>query len=101
MLKQNRLVPLPASAQQEAMCEFGPVLVGDFQFTRGFEMSFLAPPADIERWLQQSPGTRAVVPTTSLFRQRKFEVVPGGGASQAEVTVDDAQHRITIFIGQS
>ena len=55
-------------------------------------------PADIEHWLQQSPGTREVVPTPSSPSGRHFEIAPGGGAAQAEVTVDDARHRVSIHV---
>ena len=67
-------------------------------FTRGFHASFVAPAADIDQWLQQSPGTREASPTTPSLGLRHFEIAPGGGASHAEVTVDDIQHCVSIYV---
>jgi hypothetical protein len=52
----GRLAPLPATAQNFTITEEGNM------FTRSFRASFIAPVADVERWLRESPGTRAVAP---------------------------------------
>jgi hypothetical protein len=57
---------------------------------RAFRSSFTAPAPDIEQWLQQSPGTREAQPSTPSPGIRRFEIVPGGGAQHAEVTVGDS-----------
>ena len=97
-LECGRLAPIPVSAQEVAVFTSGATLASDRTFKRSVMMSFLAPPADIEHWLHQSPGTREVVPTTSPPLRRHFEVVPGAEAVLAEVTVDDAQHHVSIDI---
>ena len=67
-------------------------------FTRAFRASFVAPAADIEQWLQQSPGTREALPATPSPGVRHFEIAPGGGAQHAEATVDDTQHKVSIYV---
>ena len=91
-LTWGRLAPFPASAQQFVVSTQGSV------FTRAFRASFIAPAADIEKWLQQSPGTREASPETPSPRVRHFQIIPGGGAQHAEVTVDDTQHRVSIYV---
>ena len=101
MLKQVRLAPIPASAQQVAVITADATLASDRTFKSSVEMSFLAPPADIENWLRQSPGTSEAVPTTASPRKRCFKIVPDGLVGQAAVTVDDAQHFVTILVCQN
>lgn len=91
-LTWGRLAAFPASARQFS------ILVQGNAFTRGFRASFIAPPADIEQWLQQSPGTREAVPQTPRLGIRRFEIAPGGGAQHAEVTVDDKRHHVSIYV---
>ena len=67
-------------------------------FTREFRTFFVAPPEDIEDWLQSSPGTREAVVTTPSPGLRHFKIKPGGGAEFAEVTVDDTQHSVSICV---
>ncbi|EDY18645.1 hypothetical protein CfE428DRAFT_3682 [Chthoniobacter flavus Ellin428] len=67
-------------------------------FTRAFRVTFTAPPADIERWLQQSPGTLDVHATSPSTGIRHFQIEPGEGAEWAEVTVDDTKHRVDIYV---
>lgn len=55
-LTWGRLAPLPASAQQITISTEGSL------FSRAFRVSFIAPVADFERWLCESPGTRDVAP---------------------------------------
>jgi hypothetical protein len=88
----GRLAPFPQSAQQLTITAHGSM------FTREIRTSFIAPPADIEEWLQSSPGTREAVVTTPSPGVRHFKITPGGGAEFAEVTVDDTQHRVSIKV---
>jgi hypothetical protein len=92
ILTWGRLAPFPISAQQFSITTHGTM------FTRAFSASFIAPAADIEQWLQQSPGTREVVPTTPTPCVRHFQIAPGGGAQHAEVTVDDTKHQVSIYV---
>jgi hypothetical protein len=89
ILEWGRLAPFPTSAQQM------PITIHGSMFTREFRTSFVAPPEDIEEWLRRSPGTREAVVTTPAG-VRHFQITPGGGASFAEVTVDDMRHRVTV-----
>ena len=91
-LEWGRLAPLPGSASEFTM------MTGGSMFTREFRASFAAPAADIERWLEESPGTRAVRPTAPTTGVRHFEIAPGGGAQHAEVNVDDLRNRVSIFV---
>ena len=92
ILTWGRLAPFPASAQGLSISATGNM------FTRGFRCSFNAPAPDIEQWLQQSPGTRTVHPSSPSPGIRHFEIAPGGGAQWAEVTVDDTKHRVSIYV---
>ena len=67
-------------------------------FSRGFRVSFVAPAAEIDQWLQQSPGTREAIPSSPSPGTRHYRIAPGGGAQHAEVTVDDTQHRVSIYV---
>jgi hypothetical protein len=91
-LEWGRLAPFPPSAQQLAVSTHGSM------FTREFRLSFAALPQDIEEWLQRSPGTREAIVTTPSPGVRHFQITPGGGAEFAEVTVDDAEHRVFIRV---
>jgi hypothetical protein len=91
-LEWGRLAPLPGSASEFTM------MTGGSMFTREFRASFAAPAGDIERWLEESPGTRAARDTTPSAGVRHFEIAPGGGAQHAEVNVDDLRHRVSIYV---
>ena len=91
-LTWGRLAPFPTSAQQFSITTEGGA------FTRAFRATFIAPPADIEQWIQQSPGTRSVQPSSPSPGIRHFEIAPGSGAAWAEVTVDDTNHRVSIYV---
>ncbi len=90
-LKWGRLAPLPPSTQDLS------VKVEGSPFTRGFRVSFVAPPADIERWLQSSPGTSEAKLTTPSAGIRHYDISPGGGAQYAEVTFDADTNRVSIY----
>jgi hypothetical protein len=91
-LEWGRLAPLPPSAQQLTVTTHGSM------FSREFRTNFVAPPEDIEEWVQCSPGTREAVVTTPSPGVRHFQIKPGGGAEFAEVTVDDTQHSVSIRV---
>jgi hypothetical protein len=67
-------------------------------FTRSFRVSFSAPAADIERWLQASPGTSEATPDRLSPGKRHFLIMPGGGAGHAELTVDDETGTVSIYV---
>jgi hypothetical protein len=91
-LEWGRLAPFPPSAQHLTITAHGSM------FTREFRTFFVAPPADIEEWLHRSPGTDEAVVTTPSAGVRHFQIKPGGGAEFAEVTVDDTQHSVSIYV---
>ena len=91
-LSWGRLAPFPHSALSVTISSEGNM------FTRAFRASFTAPAVDIERWLLESPGTRSVVPEIPSPSVRYFLIAPGGGAQHAEVTVDDSQHLVFIYV---
>ena len=90
-LEWGRLAPFPASA--------GTVqpIPGGNAFTRSFQTSFRAPTADIERWLQASPGIREATAEVKA-NGRRYEIRPGGGAAGAQVEVNDARHEVSIYV---
>ena len=87
-----RLAPYPESATDlRATTSGGP-------FSRSFRVQFTAPAADIERWLEASPGTRGIAPARPSAGKRLYIIEPGGGAKSAEVTVDDAAGLVIISV---
>ena len=64
-------------------------------FTRGFNVQFDAPLADIEKWLNKSPGTSSVTPSID-GSIRNYDIEPGGGAQHAELGLDESTGRVTI-----
>jgi hypothetical protein len=94
-LSWGRLAPFPVSARKLSSTAHGTM------FSRAFRTSFVAPAADIEQWLRQSPGTREVIPTTPTPGIRHFQIAPGGGAQHAEITVDDTKHQVFIYVYRS
>ena len=91
-LNWGRLAPFPAAAQDFTITKEGSM------FTRGFRASFIAPLADVERWLRESPGTRDLTPERPSPTTRRFLIAPGGGAQHAEVTVDDSSGAVRIYV---
>jgi len=92
MLIWARLAPLPASARDFTIAKEGGI------FTRGFRASFSAPPAEIELWLRESPGTRDLTPERPSPTTRRFLISPEGGAQHAEVTVEDSSGGVRIYV---
>jgi len=91
-LSWGRLAPLPASAQNFAIAKEGSV------FSRAFRASFSAPPADVDRWLRESPGTCDAVPGRPSPTTRHYLISPGAGAQHAEVTVEDSSGVVQIYV---
>jgi hypothetical protein len=67
-------------------------------FSRAFRVPFVAPPADIERWLRQSTGTREELPVMPSPDTRRFDIAPGDSAQPAEVTVNDTTRHVSIYL---
>ena len=88
----GRLAPFPASAKELRIHTEGS------SFTRAFRVSFIAPAGDIEHWLQESSGIRDAQLTSPSSGVRHFEIKPGEGAGWAEVTVDDNQHHVSVYV---
>ena len=84
-----RLNDFPATATDVSVKTTGSM------FTREFTVTFVAPLEDINSWLNQSPGTKDVTPTT-MGSVRKYEIKPGGGAQHAELEVDDRTRTVKI-----
>jgi hypothetical protein len=87
-----RLAPIPAEAADFTIKAEGNM------FTRRFRASFRASPGVIQKWLSNSPGTKDAEPSHSNPTLRKFDIAPGGGANQAEVTVNDEFGLVTIYV---
>lgn len=84
-----RMSPLPATANSLYVeTRGGP-------FTREFTVRFHAPLDDVEKWLNDSPGTSSLKPSVT-GKMRVYSVEPGGGAMHAEVTVDDTSGIVMI-----
>ncbi len=74
----GRLGPIPPG---RTACQ---VQVEGSAFTRGFRVEFVAPAAEVTRWLDDSPGLREA---RVEGRPPRYLITPGGGAQHAEVTV--------------
>ncbi|MGB7324123.1 MAG: hypothetical protein WBD31_04580 [Rubripirellula sp.] len=84
-----RMSPLPDSASAlHVETRGGP-------FTREFIIRFNAPSADLNSWLEKSPGTSNLEPVVNK-RTRTYTIEPGSGAMHAEVTVDDDMNSVVI-----
>ena len=83
VMEWGRLAHPPASAINFTIKEEGNM------FSRSFRASFIAPTADVEQWLRDSPGTRDVVPKHPSPSVRFFRIKPDDGAVSAEVRVKD------------
>lgn len=108
----GRLAPLPDSAENFVIESSGSM------FTRTFEASFHAPSADIENWLEASPGTQNPVPVeeeapedepvgrNSLTESKVldksgvwyYDIKPAGGAAFAGVWVDVARELVRFKV---
>ena len=88
VLEWGKLAPFPKSARGVQVKVLGGM------FTREFRASFTAPQADIEAWLQRSPGPQGLPGRQMSEHVRRFRYEPGGGAEFAEVVVDDRLHQV-------
>lgn len=88
-LQWARLAPFPASARDRKIETDGGL------FTSEFTISFTAPPGDVSRWIKASPGP-ASASHTSDGSVTIYSITPGGGASFAEVRVDEKTGRVII-----
>jgi hypothetical protein len=90
-LEWGRLAPFPESERDFTIHATGNM------FTRGFRTHFKAPIADIRAWLANSPGTQSLTPERK-GSQLPYEIKPGGGAQWAEVTVDEKEESVDIYV---
>ncbi|HEX5244416.1 MAG TPA: hypothetical protein VFW23_14230 [Tepidisphaeraceae bacterium] len=88
-LEWARLAPFPSSARDIKIEKDGGM------FTREFTISFTAAPDDVSRWIKASPGP-ASASRTSDGSVTIYSIKPGGGASFAEVRVDEKTGRVVI-----
>lgn len=87
--KWARLNAFPASATHINVEIMGSM------FTREFTVTFKAPLADINSWLNECPGTSSVTPT-KVGPVRTYEIEPGGGAQSARLEVDEQTGTVKI-----
>jgi len=73
------------------------VEAGGSVFTTEFTVEFDAPLADIETWLNESPGTKDVTPEVG-GNIRKYSIEPGGGAQHAELELDEKSGHVKINV---
>lgn len=66
-------------------------------FTREFVVTFKAPLDDIDKWLEESPGTANVTPSID-GSIRNYTIEPGGGAQHAELKVDEEAETVRIRV---
>jgi hypothetical protein len=93
-LAWSGLSPFPASKKNLQIETEGGI------FTRGFHVSFQAPPEDIKRWWQQSLRTNGSIPAI-IESDRRYELTPNGGANSASVTVNLKSGLVKIYVSWS
>jgi hypothetical protein len=93
-LKWGRLATFPQSASDFVITPEGNM------FTRAFRVSFSAPPEDIARWVNESPGLREEHPNKE-GSLRKYSIKPGGGAQHAEVVINDSTNQVRVYVAWS
>jgi hypothetical protein len=77
-----RLAPLPAV---RTVCD---AHAKGNAFTRSFRVVFVAPAAEVQRWVDDSPGLRGTV--WPLPARAHTVIAPGGGAQWAEASFEPA-----------
>ena len=92
VLEWGRLAPFPANATNVLIETEGS------SFTRSFRASFVAPQQDIHSWLRDSPGINEATPEELSEGKVWYSVMPGGGASRAEVTIDYKLNKVEIYV---
>jgi len=85
-----RLEPIPESAKDISVESVGSM------FSREFRISFSAPVADVNSWLQASSGTNEANPKLRDDGSRVYDVKPGGGAQFAKVIVSKDGTKVRI-----
>jgi hypothetical protein len=93
-LRWSGLSPFPASTKNLQIETEGGI------FTRGFHVSFQAPPEDIKRWWQQSLRTNGSIPAI-IESDRRYELTPHGGANSASLTVNLKSGLVKIYVSWS
>lgn len=91
-LKWARLAPLPENINGFFIRAEGT------PFTRSYRTQFYATPVDIAAWVNASPGLMDARITTNPDGIQQYIIAPGGGASYAEVIIDDRQNLVKIYV---
>jgi hypothetical protein len=84
-----RLSPFPPQVRNLRVAGKGSM------FTREFVISFDAPPKVIQQWIASSPGPSSAT-LTATGSVTMYAITPGGGASFAEVKVDNSSGHVVI-----
>jgi hypothetical protein len=92
ILEWGRLSPFPTSATNLSIKTEGG------SFTRSFRASFTAPKQDIQYWIDASPGLKETTPDKLSDNKVEYIIAPGGGANQAEVTIDFGLNQVEIYV---
>ena len=95
VLEWGRLSPFPTSATNVSIKTEGN------SFTRSFRASFTAPKQDIQKWIQNSPGLKETTSDELSDNKVQYIISPGGGANQAEVTIDYGLSQVEIYVSWS
>jgi len=88
--KWVRLAPLPVPDEQVHVVTRGS------GFTRTFVVTFTAKPEVILAWLKASPGTEQAFGTHQTLEDQEVEIMPGGGAMHAEITISEHGTKVVI-----
>ena len=86
------IAPFPSSASNVSIKPEGSL------FTRSFRASFVAPKQDILSWIQDSAGLNDAMPEELSDNKVWYSIMPGGGADQAEVTIDYILNKVEIYV---
>jgi hypothetical protein len=92
VLEWGRLSPFPSSASNVSIKTDGN------SFTRSFRASFTAPKDEIRSWIKASPGLNETKSEEISASKVQYIITPGGGANQAEVTIDYGLNQVEIYV---
>jgi hypothetical protein len=95
VLEWGRLAPFPKTA-----LDFTIVTEGN-SFTRAFRAEFEAGPKAIATWIAASPGLRESEIERPSPDVRLFRIKPGGGATLAEVEINDRTGHVKVYVAWS
>lgn len=84
-----RLNDFPSSAANLTVAAQGNM------FARELTVEFDAPLEDLDKWLDESPGTKSVVPSME-GSVRRYNIQPGGGAQRVELELDENTGHVKI-----